>query len=102
MSRVDTTPQESPAATSADLSGPAGRPETEALRAWLKAEKGRAKRLAAFLRITEGGVSQYLQNGVPADRIRQICEFSGGELTLDDLVPGKRAAAAGDAVTSQA
>jgi hypothetical protein len=32
-------------------------------------------------------VSQWKENGVPVDRMRAVCEFTGGAVSLDDLVP---------------
>lgn len=55
--------------------------------AWLDAEKGRASRLAAFFGVTPAAVSQWKANGVPLDNMKAIRDISGGEVTLEEMVP---------------
>jgi DNA-binding transcriptional regulator YdaS (Cro superfamily) len=54
---------------------------------WLAAEKGRLTNLAQHFGLTPSAVSQWKDNGVPVDRMRAVCEFTGGAVSLDDLVP---------------
>lgn len=55
---------------------------------WLDAEKGRAASLAARLGKTPSAVSQWKTNGVPVDLMKIVRDFTGGEVTLEEMVPG--------------
>ena len=59
------------------------------LNEWLSTEKGRAASLADFFQITPSAVTQWRSNGVPVGRMREVCDFTGGEVTLDELIPAK-------------
>jgi len=54
---------------------------------WLKGEKGRASALAAHFGVTPAAVSQWQQNGVPTAHMKAVRDYSGGEVTLDDMLP---------------
>lgn len=43
--------------------------------------------LAARIGVTQSAVSQWLRDGVPAQRVRGIVAASGGEVTAHDLRP---------------
>lgn len=60
---------------------------------WVEAEKGRAAAVALQLGVTRSAVSQWKVNGVPFDKMRAVVALSGGEVTLDDLVPAAEAVA---------
>lgn len=53
---------------------------------WLNDEQGRAKRLADLFKVTPAAVSQWRVKGAPASYLRAISEFSGGEVTVEDLL----------------
>ena len=54
---------------------------------WLEAEKGRATSLAAHFNVTQAAVSQWKTNGVPVRHMKQVRDFTSGEVTLDEMVP---------------
>jgi hypothetical protein len=54
---------------------------------WLDAEKGRAAALAAFFGKTPAAISQWRHNGVPVALMKQVRDFTGGAVTLDEMVP---------------
>jgi len=54
---------------------------------WLDAEPGRLTRLAEHFGLTLGAVSQWRGNGVPVWRMKAVREFTGGQVTLDEMVP---------------
>lgn len=57
------------------------------LATWLEAEKGRAAALAAHFNLTPSAVSQWKLNGVPPRKMKAVREFSGGQVTLEEMVP---------------
>jgi DNA-binding transcriptional regulator YdaS (Cro superfamily) len=57
------------------------------LTAWLEAEKGRAAAMAAHFNVSPAAVSQWKKNGVPLDNMKAVRDFTGGAVTLDELVP---------------
>lgn len=57
------------------------------LTTWLEKEKGRAAALAERFGVSRSAVSQWKTNGVPVDYMKAVCEFTGGEVTLEALVP---------------
>lgn len=59
---------------------------------WLAAETGRLTALAKHFGVTPAAVSQWKENGVPLDRMRSVCEFTGGAVSLEDLVPEQKVA----------
>jgi DNA-binding transcriptional regulator YdaS (Cro superfamily) len=54
---------------------------------WLEAEKGRSATLAEHFGVTPSAVSQWKKNGVPLDFMKAVREFTGGAVTLDEMVP---------------
>lgn len=54
---------------------------------WLDADRGRLKALAAHFGLTQSAVSQWRANGVPVGRMRAVRDFTGGEVTLEDMLP---------------
>lgn len=57
--------------------------------------------LAAHFQLTPSAVSQWRGNGVPVDRMRAVRDFTGGVVTLEDMLPGDTAED-GAALTAQA
>jgi DNA-binding transcriptional regulator YdaS (Cro superfamily) len=57
---------------------------------WLEAEKGRSAALAAHFNVTPAAVSQWKHNGVPLGHMKAVRDFTGGEVTLDELVPASK------------
>ena len=54
---------------------------------WLDAERGRASRLAAHFNVTLSSISQWRTNGVPVERMKDVRDFTDGEVRLEDMVP---------------
>jgi len=54
---------------------------------WLDAEKGRAASIAAHFGRSPAAISQWKKNGVPVDLMKQVRDFTGGEVTLEEMVP---------------
>jgi DNA-binding transcriptional regulator YdaS (Cro superfamily) len=57
------------------------------LTTWLESEKGRAAALAAHFNVTPAAVSQWKKNGVPLDNMKAVRDFTGGVVTLEEMVP---------------
>jgi DNA-binding transcriptional regulator YdaS (Cro superfamily) len=57
------------------------------LNTWLAAEKGRSASLAAHFGVSPAAVSQWKTNGVPVAHMKAIRNFTGGAVTLDEMVP---------------
>lgn len=57
------------------------------LTTWLEAEKGRAAALAAHFGKTPAAISQWKSNGVPLGLMKAVRDFTGGAVTLEELVP---------------
>lgn len=55
---------------------------------WLAAKKGRAVELAKHLGVTESAVWHWKKDGVPAARMKAVRDFTQGEVSLEELVPG--------------
>lgn len=62
------------------------------LNTWLEAEKGRATALAAHFGVTPAAVSQWKDNGVPLERMKAVRDFTGGEVSLEEMVPSPQRA----------
>lgn len=58
------------------------------LETWLNEKRGRASELASHFNITLGAISQWRTSGVPLDRMKAVQAFTGGVVTLDEMVPG--------------
>lgn len=56
---------------------------------WLDAEIGRQKRLADALGKTSAAISQWRTNGVPVDLMMYVVEFTGGAVSLEEMVAAK-------------
>lgn len=54
---------------------------------WLAAGKGRASALAQHFDVTPAAVSQWKQNGVPVRLMKAVRDFTGGAVTLEEMVP---------------
>lgn len=57
------------------------------LKTWLESEKGRSASLAAHFGRTPAAISQWKGNGVPVDLMKAVREFTGGIVTLEEMVP---------------
>jgi len=58
--------------------------------AWLDAERGRLTAVAQHFKRSQSAVSQWRRNGVPPELMKAVRDFTGGEVTLDDLLPDGR------------
>lgn len=56
---------------------------------WLDAKDGRGRltALAAHFGLTQGAVSQWRGNGVPTHRMKAVRDFTGGAVTLEEMIP---------------
>lgn len=54
---------------------------------WLEAAKGRSAALAAHIDRDRSAISQWKTNGVPVDLMKAVRDFTGGEVTLEEMVP---------------
>ena len=52
---------------------------------WIDAGKGRSAAIAQHFGRTPGAISQW-RLGVPARLMRQVRDFTGGEVTLDEML----------------
>ena len=68
---------------------------------WLEAEKGRSAALAVHFDVSASAISQWKANGVPLDNMKAVREFTGGAVTLEEMVPDSDRAAAGQAFAVQ-
>ena len=57
------------------------------LNQWLDAERGRMSAMAAHFRVTASAISQWRSSGVPVERMKAVRDYTGGEVTLDEMVP---------------
>ena len=57
------------------------------IKSWLEEEKGRAMALSRHFGVTPSAVSQWKQNGVPRRLMRDVLAFTGGGVSLNDMVP---------------
>lgn len=63
---------------------------------WLNADRGRLTAMAKHFGLTQSAVSQWRTKGVPPHRMKAVRDFTGGEVTLDDMLPASPAAERGD------
>ena len=56
------------------------------LKQWLEAERGRHAALAAHLDLSPGRITQIADDGVPAKYMLIVRDFTGGAVTLEDMV----------------
>lgn len=68
------------------------------LKTWLDAARGRYTELARHLDVTVGRVSQMADDGVPPKFMLQVRDFTGGDVTLEEMVKARTPAAAPKAV----
>lgn len=57
------------------------------LTSWLEAEKGRSAALAAHFGKTPAAISQWKTNGVPVGLMKSVRDFTGGVVTLEEMLP---------------
>jgi hypothetical protein len=57
---------------------------------WLEAEKGRATALALHFGKTPAAISQWKNNGVPVALMKAVRDFTGGAVTLEEMVPDSK------------
>lgn len=53
---------------------------------WLDAERGRLTRVAAHFQVSPSAVSQWRVNGVPVDSMLGLHEFTGKEVSLEEML----------------
>jgi hypothetical protein len=63
------------------------------LKTWLDAERGRYGQLARALGVTRSRVSQIASDGVPKSYLIPIREFTGGAVSLEDMLTADRSPA---------
>lgn len=63
------------------------------LKDWLEAETGRHKALTEALGLTAGRITQMAQSGVPAKHMLAVRDFTGGAVTLEEMVEERTRAA---------
>lgn len=66
------------------------------LNAWLELEKGRSTALADHFGVSRSAVSQWKSNGVPLAYMKAVRDFTGGEVTLEEMVPEVTSAVKGE------
>lgn len=69
---------------------------------WLDADRGRLTALAAHFNLTQSAVSQWRSNGVPPRRMKAVRDFTGGAVSLDDMLEADPPAPAPAPPTAQA
>lgn len=57
------------------------------LNTWLDEERGRMSAMAAHFGVTVSAVSQWRANGVPIDRMKAVRDYTGGTVSLDEMIP---------------
>ena len=57
------------------------------IKTWLEARAGRSAAMAKHFGRTQSAVCQWKTNGVPMSLIRDVLAFTGGEVSLNDMVP---------------
>lgn len=53
---------------------------------WLDKEKGRAKAVALHFGVTDSAVSQWRDNGVPISKMEALSKFTGGKVSLKEML----------------
>lgn len=61
------------------------------LKPWLAAERGRHAALAAHLDLSPGRITQMADDGVPAKYMLIVRDFTGGAVTLEEMVAQRSA-----------
>lgn len=57
------------------------------LTTWLDADRGRLTAMASHFGLTQSAVSQWRANGIPPGRMKAVRDFTGNEVTLDEMLP---------------
>ena len=57
------------------------------LTSWLETERGRAAALATHFGRSRAAISLWKSNGVPVDLMKAVRDFTGGAVTLEEMVP---------------
>lgn len=57
---------------------------------WLDSEVGRATKLAAHFGLSLSAVTQWRSNGVPVDRMKSVRDFTGNDVTLEEMIPDSK------------
>lgn len=57
------------------------------LNQWLDSESGRTTKLASHFGRTPSAITQWRTNGVPVHHMKAVRDFTGGEVTLEEMVP---------------
>ena len=57
------------------------------LTTWLETERGRATAMATHFGVNKTAVFGWKVNGVPPDRMKAVRDFTGGQVTLEEMVP---------------
>lgn len=57
------------------------------LNTWLDAEPGRAAEMASHFDVTQAAVSHWKTKGVPVGRMKAVRDYTGGSVSLDEMVP---------------
>ncbi len=66
-------------------------------RTWATAERGRAKAISEHFGITESAASQWMNNGVPVRHMPAVEAFTGGAVTMAEMVLERNALANAEA-----
>lgn len=54
---------------------------------WFDAEGGRQATMAEHFGLTQSAVSQWRTNGVPPARMNAVRDFTGGAVSLEEMIP---------------
>lgn len=57
------------------------------LNSWLDAERGRMSAMASHFKVSVSAISQWRANGVPVDRMKAVRDYTGNDVTLEEMVP---------------
>mgnify|MGYP001424756213 CR=1 FL=1 len=60
---------------------------------WIDAERGRMSAMAAHFGISVAAVSQWRTTGIPVDRMKAVRDYTGGQVTLEEMIPEPHSAA---------
>lgn len=53
---------------------------------WLDQESGRLASMAAHFKVTQSAITQWRTDGVPMVRMRAVRDFTGGVVTLEEML----------------
>lgn len=60
---------------------------SDAFANWIDAKPGRATALANHFNRTPSAITQWRTNGVPVHHMKAVRDFTGGEVTLEEMIP---------------